>query len=269
MLEVTDFGFAMAHSPGADAVARAVASRTQRAEAWLSELFGFRPQIRLEVLNADDWSRRAEIPIYGMPHFSDKGVIYVAASDSDLFDDILQLTLNHLPDEERVAFEAVYGAPPELGPFADLLSVHELTHLYHAQQGFDLGRFWLTELFCNLALEGYVLEAEPEARSVLETLPRASRHIPPSEMNLWQLDQMGDSSGVNYGWYELQLHAAAIPIWGEGGRDLLRTLFDQHQAAAADGRPVGLDELDPRITQTALDWPSPRAASSSPADGGG
>ena len=223
MREVTGFDFEIGHSPGAGAVARAIASRTQRAEGWLSELFGFRPRFRLEVLDADDWSRRAEVPIYGMPHVGNENVIYVAASDSDLFDDILLLTQKHLPDDERVSFEAVYGGPPDLRPFADLLAIHELAHLYHLERGFDFGRFWLTELFCNLALEGYVLEAEPEARSVLETLPRASRHIPPSELNLWRLDNMADSTGVNYGWYELQLHAEAIPIWGEGGRDLVRT----------------------------------------------
>lgn len=175
---------------------------------------------------------------------------------ADLFAELVELTILDMPVEQRPRFAAVYGSPPSVRPFADLLSLHELGHLYHRQAGFDFGRWWLNELFCNLALEGSVAEAEPASRPALETFPLAAQHIRPTRMGVTAIDDMAMAEGVNYGWYELRLHAAAVRIWAVGGRAFLHSLYEQHRAAGAGGASVPFDALDPDIVRVVDGWPS-------------
>ncbi len=180
----------------------------------------------------------------------------MAATYADLFGDLVDLTVEDMPDELRATFHAVYGNPPLVRPFVDLLSLHELAHLYHAQAGFDFGWWWLNELYCNIALEGYIAEVEPATRPALQTFPLAASHIRPERMSHAAIDEMAEARGVNYGWFELRLHAAAIGIWQSGGRELLKDLYDRAGAAVRAGRALELGEVDRAINQVALDWPS-------------
>ncbi|MGH2488824.1 MAG: hypothetical protein ACRDFR_04320 [Candidatus Limnocylindria bacterium] len=255
---VTDlqgFGFPVLVTPGAEGVARTIASRTERALGWMTEVLAFAPIVRLEVLGPDDWADRADVPLYGMAHYGEGGAIWVPATYADLFAEIVGLTLEDVPPDEGHRFLNVYGDPPMTQPFVDLLSVHELAHLYHEQRGFDFGRRWLRELFCNIALQGYVVEVEPAARPVLETFPLAARHIRPERMAFTAIDDMDNAQGINYGWYQGQLHAAAIGIWDAGGRALLAQLYGQGRAAGQAGTPLPLDDLASPITAFLREWP--------------
>jgi len=90
------------------------------------------------------------------PHINDAGTMYLAATDSPLFDDAVALTLEHLDQDGRQNFEAVYGQPPSMRGFRDLLCLHELAHTYHSQAGFLIEPLWLMEFFCNITLQGFL-----------------------------------------------------------------------------------------------------------------
>jgi hypothetical protein len=253
--EVPGFPFPVIATVGAEDVARTIASRTDRALTWMSHILGFEPKVRLEVLGSEDWAKRAEVPIYGMAHYGADGQVWVPATYADLFAGVVSLTLEDAAEADLRRLREVYGDPPILQPFVDLLSVHELAHLYHEQAGFDFGRRWLRELFCNVALEGYVLEREPDARPALETAPLVARQIRPSRFEFSAIDDMDQAEGVNYGWYQAQLHAAAIAIWEAGGRTLLARLYRQGNEAAHSGIAVPMEQLDAVIARVAHDWP--------------
>jgi len=253
--EIQGFRFPVIATVGAEVIAGAIATRTDRALTWMSEVLGFEPKVRLEVLGPEDWAERADVPLYGMAHYGADGQVWVPATYADLFAGVVALTLEDAPEADLRRLREVYGDPPILQPFVDLLSVHELAHLYHEQAGFDFGRRWLRELFCNVALEGFVLEQEPSARPALETASLAARHIRPSRFEFSAIDDMDQAAGVNYGWYQAQLHAAAIAVWEAGGRTLLADLYRQGREAVQAGGAVPMEELDIAIAQVAHDWP--------------
>jgi len=254
--ELTGFDFPVAATSGHEEVARGIAERTQRARTWMSDLFGLEPAIRVEVLGAEDWKDRAEIQVYGLPHINDAGTMYLAATDSPLFDDAVALTLEHLDEDRRREFHAVYGDPPSMRGFRDLLCLHELAHTYHAQAGFLIEPLWLMEFFCNITLQGFLAETEPATLPQLETWPIAANQIPPSRQGVAGLDLMSPEDPLTYVWYELRLQVMAIEAWQTGGRHMLRALYDDCRAAAADGTSLAPDRLPPEITQLVLGWPN-------------
>jgi hypothetical protein len=254
--ELTGFDFPVAVTSSHEDVARGIAERTQRARTWMSDLFGLEPAIRVEVLGAEDWKDRAEIQVYGLPHINDAGTMYLAATDSPLFDDAVALTLEHLSQDGRQNFEAVYGEPPSMRGFRDLLCLHELAHTYHSQAGFLIEPLWLMEFFCNITLQGFLAETEPATLPQLETWPIAADQIPPSRQGVAGLDLMTPEDPPAYVWYELRLQVMAIDTWQAGGRRALRELYDVCLKAGKEDRPVALDELPREVAAVVADWPN-------------
>jgi hypothetical protein len=254
---LSGFAFPVVASAGAEDRARGIAARTQGAHRWMTGVFGFSPLVKLNVLDPDDWAELARRKVYGFPHpGADRITIFVAATDSPLFDSALELLLDDLPASERPTFDMVYGSPPELGRFVDLLSLHELAHLFHLQVPFDIPRRWVQELFCNVALQGYLAEEEPDQLPVLETLARAALYIRPERMAVRELERMDDADELNYAWYEFRLHAAAIGIWQVGGRDLLRRTYDRLHTDFTAGVTTDLDSIHPGFGDVERSWPA-------------
>src|SRR5438477_5611022 len=146
--ELKGFSFPVTVTAGFEEVARDIAERTQRARTWMSSVFGFEPSLHVQVLGPEDWEESivGHVP-YSLPTVSEAGTMYLAATDSELFDDIVARILEHLDGDGRRHFEAVYGRPPIVRGFRDLLSIHELAHTYHMQAGFEIQPKWLMEVF--------------------------------------------------------------------------------------------------------------------------
>ena len=102
----------------------------------MSGLFGFEPQIRVEVLGPEDFAERAELPALGLPHINDEGTMFLAGYDTPTFESSIAETMKYLSAAERATFVQAYGEPPNVQTFVDLLSLHELGHnlgAHHAQ----------------------------------------------------------------------------------------------------------------------------------------
>ena len=259
LADLDGYSFEVVVTRGAEDRAAAIAARCERARAWLSDVLGVQAELTLNVLGPADWERLAEVPVYGMPHFGADGQVFVAATPPALFEDVGAMVASDASAEHGAALRGVYGDPLDLSPYMDLLPVHELAHLSRLIAGVEFPDRWLEELFCNIALEGYVLEAEPEAREVLETLPVAALDVDPTRLPISAIDRMGEAfsegGGVTYGWYQLRLQAAAIPIWHGGGPDVLRGLLD---AGRRWGAPPSLGQLagvHPEIARVKREWP--------------
>jgi hypothetical protein len=259
LAELDGYPFAVVVSRGAEDRAATIAARSERARAWLAGALGVQPDLTLNVLGPADWERLAAVPVYGMPHFGADGQVFVAATPPPLFEDLAAMVAADASAEHGAALRRVYGDPLDLSPFMDLLPVHELAHLSHLVAGVEFADRWLEELFCNVALEGYVVEAEPESREVLETLPGAALDVDPARLPISAIDRMAEAfregGGVTYGWYQLRLQAAAIPIWHGGGPDVLRRLLD---AVRRWGAPPSLGQLarvHPEIARVKREWP--------------
>jgi hypothetical protein len=133
-------------SRGAESRAHALAERAERARDWLGEELAAPFQFDLYVLDEDEWADQTEIPDYATPHANrDSGKVVLGSRPATLFDSINTQFWPDFSAESRAAMQQVYGDPPTLEAFADLILVHELMHLVPGgQPSVAAERLWNT-----------------------------------------------------------------------------------------------------------------------------
>jgi len=214
-------------SPGAEARAGALGARAERARAWLADQLAAPFSFDLFVLDEDEWGDHAVIPDYAIPHAdSDSGKIVLGSRAATLFDSINTQFWPDFSVESRAAMHQVYGNPPMLEEFADLILVHELLHL--VPRGQSLPMMWHEELFANLGAVGYFASEEPDELPVYMTFCRAGCDVPPSRVACSALVDMAssfdDGGFANYVWYQCRLNVAAERLWNTDGVAALQAL---------------------------------------------
>ncbi len=158
-------------SPGAEARAEEFGARAERGRDWLVEQLAAPFSFDLYVLDEDDWAAHAEFPMYAIPHAnSDSRKIVLGSRPATLFDSVCTQFWPDFDEGSRDAMHRVYGNPPVLEAFADLILVHELMHL--VPRGQSLPRMWHEELFANLGAVGYLASEEPDELPVYMTFSR-------------------------------------------------------------------------------------------------
>lgn len=255
VVDLSGFPFSVVATTGIEEKARRIAARTHAALSWMSNAFDFDPQIRVEVLGPEDFAERAELPALGLPHINDEGTMFLAGYETSTFDSSIAETMRYLSAADRSAFEQAYGRPPNVQAFVDLLSLHELAHTYHMQRGWSFQELWMGELFCNLALHGYVAAREPAVLPALVTLPSAAHRIPAEVQGVTGIEAMSADNPLTYVWYQFRLQVAAVRLWDGGGLALLREFYEhQRLAALQDGRADAL-RLPSAIASVRDAWP--------------
>lgn len=222
-------------SRGGAARARGIAELTDKCLDWLGGLAELPAVPPLFVLNPDDWARIAAIPQYGLAHVNRTRIV-MGQEQAGLWGELPARVWPDLPIAGRRRMESEYGTPPDLAPFADLVICHELTHLADLPGWLDdpgAGRrgwgaenprlLWLSELFANIGLQGFVAEREPAALTALETAFSVIGGIAPRRWAFQRLDEMHDSAaapgmdGTNYVWFEFRLQILAKRLWAAAG----------------------------------------------------
>ena len=234
-------------SAGNEERAEAIARRCDKAIKWYSELLNFRPSLTLLILDPEDWGRFTSFPVYGMPHYKDDHTLVVASRDNDFWKSFIP-PVNQLPaglaENIRDAYTGEDGNLT-MGPFFDLLALHELGHAFHIQSGLNMQRKWIGELFVNMFLHTYIAENEPELLPALTVFPNMVISVDRSSLTYTTLadlesryDEIGQRYPQNYGWYQSRWHAAAADIYDAGGRkvflDFWRALAGQHEDLESD-----------------------------------
>jgi hypothetical protein len=214
-------------SSGAEARADALETRASRARDWLSKQLDAPFSFDLYVLDEDEWADHAEIPEYGIPHANpENNKIVLGSRPATLFDSVCAQFWPDFDESSRDAMHRVYGNPPRLEEFADLILVHELLHL--VPRGQSLPRMWHEELFANLGAVGYLASEEPGELPVYLTFMRAGCDVPPSRVACSALVDMASTfeqgGFANYVWYQCRLIVAAERLWGTRGVEALQAL---------------------------------------------
>jgi hypothetical protein len=224
-------------SPGAEARAGALGARADRARDWLADQLAAPFSFELFVLDEDVWADHAEVPVYAIPHANpDNGKIVLGSRPATLFDSVCTLFWPDFSLESRAALHEVYGDPPLLEEFADLILVHELMHL--VPRGQSLPRMWHEELFANLGAVGYLASEEPDELPVYMTFCQAGCDVPPARVACSALVDMASSfergGFANYVWYQCRLIVAAERLWNARGLEALQALQAGEVDVAAD-----------------------------------
>lgn len=231
LIEISDSQFPVYASAGTERQAQSIAVRCRNAREFLGSALEFEPQMNVLVLAPENWDEYANFPVYGMPHYTDERTLAVAGQDNGFWQSMTP-PVEALPPEAARAMKAAYGQPDgsiNLSPFFDLLTVHELGHLFQFQAKCQFPRLWLAELFCNVCLHAYTVAVEPEQLPALETFPQMVANLEVAELRYRSLEDFErlyiDVGAQNYGWYQCRFHVAAKRIYEAGGIEALQRLW--------------------------------------------
>jgi hypothetical protein len=216
-------------SAGVEARAESIGRIAADAHDYLGGLLGFRPETQVLVLSEADWTSRTETPLYGLPNASN-GTLVVAGTEAPLWGQFAAM----VPEADRPELERAYGDPGRggavtLGPFMDLIAVHEVAHVFHeGSQHFP--RLWLQELFANLCLHAWVAERSPALLSTLLTMPRLGAKAPPEAFAYHSRDDFErlytNVGGANYAWFQFRLQLEAAALYERAGSVAVTRLFE-------------------------------------------
>ena len=215
-------------SEGAETQAQHIASMVRRARDWATPILGMTPKFSLHVSGPTDWEAVSAVPglTYGLPHTSDEGDrLIVGAQPAGFFSATARTYLAHADSRTGEVLLGAYGDDLDMVPFVDAIVVHELGHLYHQQVPFEFPRLWLTELFANLVMIGYVHDLEPALLPGIEAYASAAVHASEALYPGSTLEEMyapPEVSAETYVWYQMVLIAGAIALWRAVGIDGLR-----------------------------------------------
>jgi len=222
------------YSAGHEPRAKDVATRTQNAINFTTELVGFRPEVVLLVLDPEDWKKHTSFPVYGMPHYTDKKTLIIASSDNNFWKSFIP-PVEQLPASLAEKIKNTYKSGDgniSMQPFFDLLAIHELGHAFHIQAGLTMQRKWMGELFCNILLHTFIEEREPHQLDALTVFPEMVVVSGATGYKFTTLSEFENNYNVigqkhpkNYGWYQGRLHVAAKNIFGAGGKKVIVKLW--------------------------------------------
>jgi hypothetical protein len=240
-------------SAGLEARAALIGHIADDAHAYISGLLGFSPETQVLVLSEADWPSRTDTPLYGLPNASD-GTLVVAGTEAPFWAQLTEM----VPEVDQPELARIYGSADgaiQLGPFFDLVAVHEVAHVFHeGSQHFP--RLWLQELFANLCLHSWVAERSPESLPILLTLPRLGGKAPPEAFAYTTRDDFerlySGVGGPNYVWFQFRLQLEAAALYDRAGSAALIRLFEAFRLEDA-ALARRLDELvDPGLAAFSL-----------------
>ena len=160
----------------------------------------------------------------------------------------------------------VYGSGDggiRLGPFFDLIAVHEVTHVFH-EGGQHFPRLWLQELWANLGLHCWVAERSPESLPILMTLPTLGAKAAPDAFTYRTRDDFerlySGVGGPNYVWFQFRLQLEAAALYDRAGAAALTRLFEAFRLTTPRSRVGSTRPLirgsRPSHSRSSRPWPA-------------
>lgn len=251
-------------SPGTERRSQAIAEYASRAFIWLCGVTGKHPQLTLYIASRQDWDAVAYVPIFGMPQSVPAKVI-TSAEPADWWQEYVDVLRPHLSAASRTAIARAYGDPPDYTALADLIVVHELTHIFHdidpVTWASEFPADWVMELFANIGLYGYLAVHDTTSLILLSAMANATAEAGAHIWPMTDLDLMGQSmqaSTTNYVWYEFMLIRWAESIWNTGGEQAIRDFQDSLGDPTLDRDEIvrRLAAIDTGVAESVLNWPN-------------
>lgn len=240
-------------SAGVERRAEAIGRIAADSYEYLAGLLGFRPEAQVLVVNEADWPNVTQTPTYGLPN-AWNGTLVVAGTEAPLWASFADM----VAPKDRAEFEAAYATPDgtvRLGPFMDLIAVHEVAHIFH-QGTQHFPRLWLQELFANLCLHAWVVDRSPADLTTLTTMPWLGSKAPPGTFAHSSREDFElfytDMGGPNYVWYQFRLQVEAGALVDRAGTGVVRRLFDAFRLDDAALARRLADAVDPGLAEFSL-----------------
>ena len=140
----TDFSFKTLVSNNSVKSITGTLKRLNEAKQYFDEIFNTDLDFAVLFVENEKWGKHAYFPPPGLPQAIHGNVIL--GLDKSVLSITVEETIDRLPEQHQAMLKPVYGDDINLDLFyRDILSIHELAHLYHFKEGTKPQRKWLQE----------------------------------------------------------------------------------------------------------------------------
>ncbi len=266
----SDSDIKVLHSQGYLKEAQKQAALIADGYQFLSKIIGPKKDFCVLVVDKENWSKNAYMPIPGLPEYY-KGNIIVGAGQNTMADDYGQMISSFPKEMTEKLYETYQDSNGNLDMklFFDKLAIHELTHNFqdpNNQTGYSISR-WLEELHANMGLYAYYKSRRPQELKYITTLVDFSIANPPPNVEYTSLEDFDmnyySMNPSDYGMYQMKFTKAAQNIIDSLGNDILKPLNDfiikYDESYKGEIKPTDLksklvEEVHPMLVEIWNNW---------------
>lgn len=226
----TDYSFKTLVSNNSVKSITGTLKRLNAAKQYFDEIFNTDLDFAVLFVENEKWGKHAYFPPPGLPQAIHGNVIL--GLDKSVLSITVEETIDRLPEQHQAMLKPVYGDDINLDLFyRDILSIHELAHLYHFKEGTNPQRKWLQELFATMSMYSFVKEKSKYAYDLMNTYPEFvlnSGDRMPEHKTLKDFEEkyVQNLSPQNYEWFQMQFYQHARSIIDSGDRHILERLHN-------------------------------------------
>ena len=230
---ITGHEFAVQAAIGTEGRAHELAALAQRTTEWLQRTTGRSASFTLHIASDELWSQVAHVPIAGIPQARPRHVVVPVAA-APWMREFVDVIRARLAVADQIRLDALLGTQEQLTAFIDRVLVHELAHLLAeidpATGDWDFPAPWIAELYCNVAMCGYLSEHDPEGLTQVLALANATRKAGVEPWAVHELERMYDSlehGPAHYVWFQMLLILVAEQLWRAEAAQGMRKFRDR------------------------------------------
>jgi hypothetical protein len=199
------------------------------AKLYFDKIFQTDLDFAVLFIENSEWNKYAYFPPPGMPQ-AWKGNIILGLEKSIISREV-EKEITQLPEQYWTSLKSVYGEKMDLDLFyREILSIHELAHLYHFNEGNKPQRKWLQELFATMSMYSFI-KKKSNSYELMDAYPQfviqsGDKMAEFKTLKDFEEKYVQNQTPQNYEWYQMQLYQKAKSIIDSGKSDVLIKLLN-------------------------------------------
>ncbi|MBR9776038.1 MAG: hypothetical protein GYB55_13885 [Cytophagales bacterium] len=221
----TDYSFKTLVSDDSIKTTSETLKNLNNAKLYFDEIFKTDLDFAVLFIAIKEWNKYAYFPPPGLPQAGTGNVIL--GLDKSIVSMGVEKMIFQLPEQYLTSLKTVYGENIDLDLFyREILSIHELAHLYHFKEGTKPQRKWLQELFATMSMYSFIKEKSNFSYQLMNTYPEfviqsGDRMAEFKTLKDFEEKYVQKLTPQNYEWFQMQLYQNAKSIIDSNKSDIL------------------------------------------------
>lgn len=227
------------HSAGADKRAAHISQLIQEARTFFEGGLGLETDVKLAVLNEQDWRRINPNGPYGVPYVSGTPhVIFMPATDNNVITSSALAQKDNAPATLVAALrESGFSYEDWARISVDVIALHELGHAYTETYRLNPQNKWFNEFLASYHAYSFLAAKRPALAKLWRTATALQVAGPrPAHTSLEAFERLYNKVGVeNYGWYQALFVQKAAQIHDAAGVGFIPRVHASFSRVEAQG----------------------------------
>ncbi|WP_440998516.1 hypothetical protein [Fodinibius sp. SL11] len=230
-LESVREGVVVHYKPGYKERAEKLGPLLNDAIQFFKKELGITQQFHLALVDSLDWIQISSSP-YGLPHVSGMNdedppvAVLPVSGEGTVYDFMVSLDNNFSKNLRQRIQNTGYSWEEISGTMVDLVSLHELGHVYKNAYGIGEPALWFNEFMANYFSYLYMFQQRPELAEIWDITGHAIQEgFEPQYHTLEDFEKRYVKVGVgNYAWYQSAFEMKANPLVEKYGLSFVKRM---------------------------------------------